>query len=62
MRFAIAMGLFLLLFSAVSQAEVTEITLEVDYPEISVDDQGFTRVEIEGYQSLGDPGTPALPA
>jgi len=62
MRSAIVTVLVLLLFSAVSSAEVTEIILEVDYPRLSIDAAGFTRVDIDGYRSTADPGHPALPA
>jgi len=62
MRSAIVTGLALFLFSAVSRAELTEIILEVDYPQLSIDDAGFTRVEIDGCRSMADPGHPALPA
>jgi len=62
MRSAIVTGLVLFLFSAASWAEVTEIILEVDYPQLVVDDSGFTQVEIDGYRSTADPGHPALPA
>ncbi len=62
MRSAIATGLYLLFISTVSSAELTEITIEVDYPELRVDDQGFTGIEIDGFQSTAAPGHPALPA
>jgi hypothetical protein len=61
MRSAMAMGLFLLFFSAAAPADVIEITLEVESPDIEVNDRGFTHVGIEGYRNLADPGHPALP-
>ena len=62
MRSSFAMGLFLLAFSALAQADVIELTLEVEYPEIEADDQGFSRIGIDGFRNLADPGHPALPA
>jgi hypothetical protein len=56
------MGLYFLLFSAAAPADVIELTLEVESPQIDVDDQGFTKVGIDGYRNLADPGHPALPA
>lgn len=61
MRSAIVTGLVLILLPAASRAELTEVIVEVDRPDVAVDDRGFSHVGIAGCQNLADPGTPALP-
>jgi hypothetical protein len=65
MRFSLSKlsGIFLILFlSPVVTAE--QITFEINFvePQLTIDSQGFTHVQMENGLNVGTPGQPALPS